>query len=295
MKVPDIPESHRVPAVPVDPVDIGAASELIATLAATSTDDPSRAALRERVIEAWLPLAQRLARRYLGHGEPLDDLAQVAVVGLIKAVDRYEADRGVDFAAFAIPTVIGEIRRHFRDHTWAVRVPRGLQERRLQIAVARNTLTQTLGRSPTVADVAAHLQITEEDVLEGLDGARAYTVRSLSLPINDDGSTELGDTLGGEDTGFEYTELRLVLGDALAHLDERDRTILTLRFYGGLTQTEIARRVGISQMHVSRLLSRALDRLHGHLADHTGTPSHRTRPRRAPGGSGAGASLGEQD
>jgi RNA polymerase sigma-B factor len=243
-----------------------AATELILAFATAPLDEPGRAALRERAIEGWLPLAQHLARRYSGRGEPVDDLTQVAVVGLIKAVDRYQADRGVDFAAFAIPTVVGELKRHFRDRTWAIRVPRRLQELRLEITAANNTLTHSLGRAPTVADVAIHLGISEEAVLEGLEGARAYTAASLSTPLTDDGGTSLGDTLGGEDHAFELAELRIALGPALAALDEREQRILALRFHGNLTQTEIAEHIGISQMHVSRLLTKALAKLRRQFA-----------------------------
>ncbi|KHD73907.1 sigma-70 family RNA polymerase sigma factor, partial [Actinoplanes utahensis] len=147
----------------------------------------------------WLPLARHLAHRYSGRGEPTDDLIQTATVGLIKAVDKFDPERGVDFAGYAIPTIIGEIKRHFRDRTWSVRVPRRLQELRLAITEANATLTHSLGRSPQVTDIATHLGITEEEVLEGLEGARAYNATSLSTPISADGTTELGDTLGGED------------------------------------------------------------------------------------------------
>jgi RNA polymerase sigma-B factor len=187
------------------------------------------------------------------------------MLGLIKAVDRFEADRGVDFSGFAIPTIVGELKRHFRDRTWSIRVPRRLQELRMAIVGANNTLTQTLGRSATVADIATHLGITEEEVLEGLEGAQAYSTTSLSTPINEDGGRELADTFGGEDANFELTELRLTLGPALATLDEREQKILTLRFYGNLTQTEIAEQIGISQMHVSRLLSKALVKLRSQM------------------------------
>jgi RNA polymerase sigma-B factor len=257
----------RVTAVSTDrTTDVSeSASELIAAFAHTCPDDPARPGLREQVIEAWLPLAQHLARRYHGRGEPLDDLVQVAILGLIKAVDRYDTDHGVEFAGFAIPTIIGELKRHFRDRTWSVRVPRRLQELRLQITAANNTLPHTLGRSPTVADIAAHLDTSEEDVLEGLEGARAYQATSLSTPISGDGQHELGDTLGSDDPAFELAELHVALGPALASLNERDRTILVLRFYGNLSQTEIAEKVGISQMHVSRLLAKALDRLRQQL------------------------------
>ncbi|MER7888517.1 SigB/SigF/SigG family RNA polymerase sigma factor [Micromonospora sp. NPDC094482] len=229
---------------------------------------PSRPAMRDKAIEAWLPLANHLARRYSGRGEPSDDLVQTAAIGLIKAIDKFDPSRGVDFAGYAIPTIVGELKRHFRDRTWDIRVPRRLQELRLQISDANSTLLQTLGRSPTVADIAAHLQITEEEVLEGLEGARAYNAVSLSTPTGDgERATELGDMLGGEDAEYALAELRVSLGPALATLDEREQKILILRFYGNLTQSEIATQVGVSQMHVSRLLARALVKLRGQLAD----------------------------
>jgi RNA polymerase sigma-B factor len=237
------------------------AGELIAALAELPAGHPQRAALRNRTIEAWLPLARHLANRYAGRGEPFDDLFQVAVMGLIKAIDRFDAERGIEFAGFAIPTVVGELKRHFRDRTWSVRVPRRLQELRLAITGANSTLSHTLGRSPTVADIAAHLNISEEDVLEGLEGARAYNSTSLSLPAGDDGIATIGDTIGAQDTAFELAELRIALGPCLATLDEREQRIISLRFYGNLTQTEIAEQIGISQMHVSRLLTRALAKL----------------------------------
>jgi RNA polymerase sigma-B factor len=247
--------------------DTDTASELITAMAALPAGHPSRSDLRDRAIEAWLPLARHLAQRYAGRGEPADDLFQVAVVGLIKAVDRWEADRGVDFAGYAIPTIVGEIKRHFRDRTWSVRVPRRLQEMRLAITAANASLSHQLGRAATVADIAAHLNVTEEEVLEGLEGARAYNATSLSTPVSADGNTELGDTLGGEDREFDAVEFRVALGPALATLDEREQRIVHLRFYGNLTQTQIAEQVGISQMHVSRLLTRALAKLRGHLGE----------------------------
>jgi len=237
------------------------ASRLILELAATPAGDRRRPALRERTIESWLPLAHHLARRYAGRGEPLDDLLQVAVVGLIKSVDRYETDRGVDFAGFAVPTSLGEIKRHFRDRTWSIRVPRRLQELRMRITAANDTLTHQLDRAPTVAEIAQHLGVSDEEIIEGLEGARAYRTDSLSKPIGDEGGTELGDTLGDEDAGIELTELRLALEPAMASLDEREQRILTLRFYGNQTQTQIAEQLGISQMHVSRLLTRSLTTL----------------------------------
>jgi RNA polymerase sigma-B factor len=243
-------------------------TDLLHTLAGMPADNPRRAALRDRTIEAWLPLAQHLAHRYSGRGEPTDDLLQTAAVGLIKAVDKFDPDRGVDFAGYAIPTIIGELKRHFRDRTWDIRVPRRLQELRLAISEANSTLLQSLGRSPTVTDIAAHLKLTEEEILEGLEGARAYNAVSLSTPTGDgERATELGDLLGCDDNQYELAELRVALGPALATLDEREQKILTLRFYGNLTQSQIADHIGVSQMHVSRLLARALTKLRGHLKD----------------------------
>jgi RNA polymerase sigma-B factor len=245
------------------------ATDLVTALADTPPEDPSRAAMRDRAIEAWLPLARHLAHRYSGRGEPTDDLIQTATVGLIKAVDKFDPHRGVDFAGYAIPTIIGEIKRHFRDRTWSVRVPRRLQELRLAITEANSTLTHTLGRSPTITDIATHLTLTEEDILEGLEGARAYNTTSLSTPISTDGTTELGDTLGTEDHEYELAETRVALGPALATLDDREQKILTLRFYGNLTQSQIADHIGISQMHVSRLLTKALTKLRTQLTTDT--------------------------
>ncbi|MEH1123930.1 RNA polymerase sigma factor SigF [Micromonospora sp. CPCC 206061] len=244
------------------------ASDVLAAMAALPAGHPTRMALRDRAIEAWLPLARHLAQRFAGRAEPMDDLVQTATVGLIKAVDKFDPDRGVDFTGYAIPTIVGELKRHFRDRTWDVRVPRRLQELRMSIAEASSVLNQSLGRSPTVADIAAHLKVSEEDVLEGLEGARAYNAVSLSIPAGDgESAVPLGDLLGGEDPEFELAELRVALGPALAALDEREQRILTLRFYGNMTQTQIAEQIGVSQMHVSRLLARALNKLRGELTD----------------------------
>ncbi|WP_127504726.1 RNA polymerase sigma factor SigF [Actinoplanes solisilvae] len=241
------------------------ATDLVADLAALPMGHPSRPAVRDRAIEAWLPLARHLAQRYANRGEPVDDLFQTATVGLLKAIDRFDPSFGVDFAGYAIPTIVGEIKRHFRDRTWSIRVPRRLQEMRMAITAVSSTLTHSLGRSPTVADIAAHLNVTEEDVLEGLEGGRAYSATSLSAPTGADGKLELGETLGEDDHEYELAEARIALGPAMKCLDAREQRIVTLRFYGNLTQTEIAEQVGVSQMHVSRLLSRALVKLRQQL------------------------------
>jgi len=232
--------------------------ELLTSFAALPADHPFRTAQRDRVIQAWVPLARRLASRFGGRGEPTDDLVQTALVGLIKAVDRFDPKYGVDFVGYAIPTIVGEIKRHFRDKTWAVRVPRRLQELRLAITAANGELAQILHRSPTVTDIAEHLKITEEQVLEGLEGARAYSATSMSTPVGPGGEYELGDTLYREDDEYDQVVARAALEQAMAVLGERERTIVTLRFYGNLSQSEIAKRVGISQMHVSRLIARTL-------------------------------------
>jgi RNA polymerase sigma-B factor len=251
--------------VPQTAVSDQVAAALIESYATADPGDPRRPALRDRAIEAWLPLARHLARRYAGRGEPDDDLYQVAVVGLIKAVDRFDAERGLEFPALAIPTVLGEIKRHFRDHAWMVRVPRRLQELHMAISAANTELSNSLGRAPTVADVAGHLGLTEEEVLEGLEGARAYAATSLSTPVREDGDRELGDTLGGPDTAFELSEHLIALRPAIARLDERERRILAMRFYDELSQSEIGDRLGISQMQVSRLLARTVATLRAEL------------------------------
>jgi RNA polymerase sigma-B factor len=258
------PVTRQSPSLPPASRDRRAA-ELISALAALPQNHPSRPALRERTIEAWLPMAHRLARRYAGRGEPLEDLQQTATMGLIKAIDRFDAERGVDFVGYAIPTILGEVKRHFRDRAWSIRVPRHLQEMRLAINDANGVLSHTLSRAPTVADIATYLKVDEEQVLEGLEGARAYNATSLSTPTGAGGTLELGDALGETDHGYELTELNLALLPALGCLDERERRIVTLRFYGNQTQSEIAEQIGVSQMHISRLLTAALAKLRAHL------------------------------
>jgi len=244
------------------------AVDMLRELARVPQDDPRRASLREGAIEAWLPLGRHLAQRFHGRGEPLDDLVQIATVGLIKAIDRFDPEYGNDFAAYAVPTIVGEIKRHFRDRTWDVRVPRRLQELKLDINEATSTLAQQLGRSPTVADIAGYLQRPEDEVLEGLDSARAYSAVSLQTLVgNGEDGTELGDLFGVEDHELALAEFRASLGPALEALGPREQKIVILRFFGNLTQTQIAERVGISQMHVSRLLVRSLATLRGHLTE----------------------------
>jgi RNA polymerase sigma-B factor len=221
-----------------------------------------RAATRERVIRLCLPFAERLARRFGSLGEAPADLAQVAALGLIKAVDRYDPELGTDFAAYATPTIVGELKRHFRDRGWAVRVPRRLQELRLDINRARNDLTHELNRSPTVADLARRLDVDEEQIIEAMTAAGGYRATSLFTPVGgeDEGRT-LIDSLGAEDTALEAVDGHESLKPLLAALPERERNIIAMRFFGNLTQAQIAERIGISQMHVSRLLTRTLVQL----------------------------------
>jgi RNA polymerase sigma-B factor len=241
------------------------ASQLIEAMAALPVNHPDRPALRRQAIEAWLPMANRLTRRYMGRGEPFDDLLQTATIGLIKAIDGFDPGRGVDFTGYAIPTVLGEIKRYFRDRSWTLRIPRRLQELRMAIGAARTELEHSLTRAPTVADISAHLGVGEEEILEALEAGHAYRPASLSTPVRDGEDLSLGDTLGTEDNGFAMAEFGVSLPPAMECLTDRERTIITLRFYGELTQSKIAEKIGISQMHVSRLLTQALGKLRAQL------------------------------
>jgi RNA polymerase sigma-B factor len=244
-------------------------AELLALIAELPEDDPRRVAARDEVVTMHLPLASFLARRFRDRGESLDDLTQVATVGLIKAVDRFEPDRGVQFSTFATPTMVGEIKRHFRDKGWAIRVPRRLQELRLSISRATAELSQSTGRSPTVAELAAHLDVTEEDILEGMESAQAYATLSLDAASTDgteEGAT-LVETLGEDDPGLGEVEARQTLDPLLAGLPPRERSIIHMRFYENMTQSQIAERVGVSQMHVSRLLAKSLAQMRPELVD----------------------------
>src|SRR5690606_13382870 len=217
-------------------------------------------------VEMHLPLVEHLARRFRNRGEPLDDLIQVGTIGLIKSVDRFDSTRGVEFSTYATPTIVGELKRHFRDRGWAIRVPRRLQELRLSLASATGDLTQELGRAPTVAELAAKLGLPKEEVLEGLESANAYSTLSLDAPDQGhDDAPAVVDSLGSEDEALEGVEYREALRPLLAQLPEREKRILLLRFFSGMTQSQIAEEVGISQMHVSRLLARTLAQLRERL------------------------------
>src|ERR687887_608295 len=216
---------------------------------------------RERLIEQYLPLVRSLARRYSYRGEQLEDLVQVGCIGLIKAIDRFDIDRGVELTTYATPNIIGEIKRHFRDKGWSVRVPRGLQELNVQLSRLMEQLTVQLSRSPTIAELAKAAGVQEEEVLEALESGRAYSSLSLSSGGSSDGDEDLDplESLGTLEHEYEISEDRAVLAPGLAALDDRERRILQLRFFEGLTQSQIAQQVGISQMHVSRLIRRSLE------------------------------------
>jgi RNA polymerase sigma-B factor len=221
------------------------------------------AAAREALVARFLPLARNLAARYRRGPEPLDDLEQVAAFGLLKAIDRYDPARGTAFSTFAVPTILGELRRHFRDTGWAIRVPRDLQELALRLDRTIDELHRTLGRAPTLNEIADHLDTTPEQVLEAREAAAAHHAESLEAPMydGDDPRATLGETIGGHDAGLDAAEAAATAQRLLRHLDDRDREILHLRFAEDLTQSEIGARLGISQMQVSRRIRQSLQQL----------------------------------
>jgi RNA polymerase sigma-B factor len=222
---------------------------------------------RERLVEQYMPLVRKIASRYAGRGEPLDDLVQVGSIGLVLAIDRFDVERGVKFTTYAVPTIVGEIQRHFRDRAWAVHVPRRMKELSLRLARTIEAATADLGRAPTIGELAADTGLEEEEVVEALETYHAYSTRSLSQPLGlgeaDEGTVE--DLFGAPEPGYDEVEHGALLESGLAALDDRERTIVELRFFEGLTQSEIAARIGISQMHVSRLLRRSLAVMRGRL------------------------------
>lgn len=241
---------------------------LLVELGSLPAESPRRYELRDQLVRMHMPLVEHLARRFQNRGEPLDDLLQVATIGLIKSLDRFDTERGVEFSTYATPTILGEIKRHFRDKSWAVRVPRQLQEMRLALTAANAELGQTLGRSPTIAELAAHLKTSEADVIEGLEASNAYATVSLDAPTgesSDDDSPTLADSLGGDDLNLDNVEDRASLKPLLDALPPREKRILVLRYFANLTQSQIAEEIGISQMHVSRLLARTLAQLRERL------------------------------
>lgn len=226
---------------------------------------------KEELLLQFMPLVRRIASRYVNRGEPLDDLVQVGSIGLLNAMNRFDPSRGVQFSTYAVPTIVGEIKRYFRDKSWAVHVPRHLKEQSLYLGRLSGTMTADLGRAPTVAELAHESGLDEETVVEALEAGNAYTARSLSRPLAQGSEDEtFEDLLGDADPGFENVEDGALIEVGLSALDERERRIVELRFFDGLTQSEIAATVGISQMHVSRLLRHALSLMRGRLDDPAG-------------------------
>lgn len=243
---------------------------LLERYASLAPDDPARERLRDELVTGFLPVAQHIARRFAHRGEPLDDLVQVATVGLINAVDRYSPDRGSDFFSFAVPTISGEVRRHFRDLGWSMRVPRRLKDLHVSINGAVSALAQEIGRAPRPSEIAQHLGISVSDVLEGLEASEVYRSSSLDEMLSSDaGSATVGELVGEADAELARVDFMQALRPVMSELPERERTIVLLRFFGNRTQTQIAEEVGISQMHVSRLLSQTLDRLRSRLDPET--------------------------
>ena len=237
-------------------------AELFSVLRDDEASTAVRSVARDDLVHLHLSLVEHCARRFRNRGEPFDDLVQVGTIGLIKAVDRFETDRGVEFSTYATPTVIGEIKRHFRDKGWAIRVPRRLQELRMQIGSATGELTQKLGRSPTPRELAEVIGCTVEEIMEGIESSHAYATLSLDASDgSDDGPPSMLDTLGIDDEGLAHVEIRESIKPLLEGLGAREKRILLLRFFKNMTQSQIAEEIGVSQMHVSRLLTRTLAQL----------------------------------
>ena len=238
-------------------------------LADPATSEERRRACREELVQLHLPLVDHCARRFTNRGEPLDDLVQVGTIGLIKSVDRFDNDRGVEFSTYATPTILGEIKRYFRDKGWAIRVPRRLQELRMSISAITGEMSQDLGRSPTPRELAEKLGVTVEEVMEGLESANAYSTLSLDAgDTNEDGGgNTMLDGLGEDDEGLANVEIRASVKPLIEALPPREKRILLLRFFRGMTQSQIAEEIGVSQMHVSRLLNRTLAELRNSLRE----------------------------
>ncbi|MGW5439339.1 RNA polymerase sigma factor SigF [Nocardia asteroides] len=237
-------------------------SALFERLAATVPGSVEHVIARDALINRCIPLADHIARKFSGRGEPFDDLSQVARVGLVHAVDRFDLSRGSNFLSFAVPTIMGEVRRYFRDNTWAMRVPRRVKETHLRIGAAVDQLSQRLGRSPTAKEIAAELDVDPDEVTQAVIAGNAYQPTSIdAASVGRDSDASLLDTLGEEEAQFDRVEEYIAVRPLLAGLPERERRILTMRFFESMTQTQIAAQLGISQMHVSRILAKTLARL----------------------------------
>src|SRR3954465_9939995 len=243
-------------------------AELFAQLRDDDAAEPDRDAARDGLVHLHLPLVEHCARRFRNRGEPFEDLVQVGTIGLLKSIDRFDLERGVEFSTYATPTIIGEIKRYFRDKGWAIRVPRRLQELRMQISTTSAELTQSLGRSPTPRELAERIGCSVEDILEGIESSNAYSTLSLDAGDGDeDGAPTMLDAIGVDDENLEHVETRESIKPLLDRLDAREKRILLLRFFKNMTQSQIAEEIGVSQMHVSRLLSRTLEELRTSLED----------------------------
>ena len=228
--------------------------------------EASRSQARDNLVHLHLPLVEHCARRFRNRGEPFEDLVQVGTIGLIKSIDRFDTERGVEFSTYATPTIIGEIKRYFRDKGWAIRVPRRLQELRMQISASTAELTQSLGRSPTPREIAEAIGCSVEEIIEGMESSNAYATLSLdATDDSDDGGQSMLDAIGIDDEALEHVEIRESVKPLLESLPPREKKILLLRFFKNMTQSEIAAEIGVSQMHVSRLLTRTLEQLRDSL------------------------------
>jgi RNA polymerase sigma-B factor len=227
---------------------------------------------RDQLVDRYMPLVRSLAARYAGRGEPQEDLVQVGSIGLLLAIERFDTERGVQFTTYAVPTIVGEIQRHFRDRAWALHVPRRMKELSVRLSRTIEARTAELGRAPTIAELAEATGTEEDEVIEALHTSEAYSTRSLSQPLGHDGGDDetMQDVLGTQDEGFDEVEDAVLVEAGMEALDARERQIVELRFFKGLTQSEIAAQVGISQMHVSRLLRRALYTMRGRLEETMG-------------------------
>jgi RNA polymerase sigma-B factor len=257
----DDSESGEVPATGVE-LTRRRSAELFGQFRDESAAGAERDSARDALVHLHLPLVEHCARRFRNRGEPFEDLVQVGTIGLIKSIDRFDSDRGVEFSTYATPTIIGEIKRYFRDKGWAIRVPRRLQELRMQIGTSTAELTQSLGRSPSPRELAEHIGCTVEEIIEGIESSNAYSTLSLDASDDsDDSAASMLDALGVDDAGIAHVEVRESLKPLLDRLEPREKKILLLRFFKNMTQSQIADEIGVSQMHVSRLLNRTLEQL----------------------------------
>jgi RNA polymerase sigma-B factor len=266
-EITDTPADGSAPEPPEVPPGRFEASkrrsaELFVELTADGASQAARTAARDELVHLHLPLVEHCARRFRNRGEPFEDLVQVGTIGLLKSIDRFDVERAVEFSTYATPTIIGEIKRYFRDKGWAIRVPRRLQELRMQIGAATAELTQSLGRSPTPRELAGVIGCSVEEIIEGIESSNAYSTLSLdATDDSEDGGGSMLDAIGVMDENLEHVEIRESLKPLLDALEPREKKILLLRFFKNRTQTQIAEEIGVSQMHVSRLLTRTLDQL----------------------------------